>query len=142
MKITVQILISIILVTACTDPKKEKVATLKSDCITIHDEVMPRMGEIVELGSSIKDLHTELQKDTTDSALEVRQLCMLQVNMLDSAHEAMMQWMNLYVPDYDMDHNPDESIAYYESQKEEIIEVKRLMEKSIDDAEAMVDRAN
>ena len=126
---------------ACTDPKMEKVDELKKECITIHDEVMPRMGELVELGSEIKGLRKSIENDTTDSAQAIRLGFVNRVEQLDSAHEAMMIWMNEYVPDYDVDHSSDESIEYYTDQKKKITEVKEIMLKSIEDGKETMESA-
>ena len=141
MKEIVYVFFIAVFVTACTGPKLQKVETLKTECISIHDEVMPRMGEMVELSSDIKELHSELDGDTTDSASLVRTNYVSRAKQLDSAHEAMMVWMNDYVPDYEVEHSSDEAIAFYEDQKKRITEVKNIMLKSIEDGKETLDRA-
>jgi hypothetical protein len=133
-------ILSIVLIASCTDPKMQKVETLKTECIAIHDEVMPRMSEIVEISSGIKEMRAELDTDTTDSAALIRKNLVLQVELLDSAHESMMVWMNEYVPDYDLDHDADQSIKFYEEQKVRIAEVKELMLKSIEDGKNTLEK--
>ncbi|MDC1222139.1 hypothetical protein N8Z47_05675 [Salibacteraceae bacterium] len=129
------------LISSCSDPKMEKIDSLKEECISIHDEVMPRMGEMVELSSGIKEIRIKLDSDTTDSAHLVRIALVKKVEQLDSAHEAMMVWMNDYIPDYEAEHSSDESIAFYEEQKKSITEVKDIMLKSIEDGKETLDRA-
>lgn len=133
-------ILSIVFIASCTDPKMQKVETLKTECIAIHDEVMPRMGEIVEICSGIKEMRAELDTDTTDSAASIRKNLVLQVELLDSAHESMMVWMNAYVPDYELDHDADQSIKFYEEQKVRIAEVKDLMLKSIEDGKTTLEK--
>lgn len=133
-------ILSIVLIASCTDPKMQKVETLKTECIANHDEVMPRMSEIVEISSGIKEMRAELDTDTTDSAALIRKNLVLQVELLDSAHESMMVWMNEYVPDYDLDHDADQSIKFYEEQKVRIAEVKELMLKSIEDGKNTLEK--
>lgn len=131
---------SALLIVSCADPKMQKVESLKKECISIHDEVMPRMGEIVELSSGIKEWRSTMASDTTDSAALIRKNLVAQVVILDSAHEAMMVWMSEYVPDYEVDHEADQSIAYYEEQKGKIIEVKELMLRSIEDGKNTLEK--
>tara|TARA_B110000037_G_scaffold190376_1_gene223195 strand:- start:613 stop:1041 length:429 start_codon:yes stop_codon:yes gene_type:complete len=136
-------LISIVtMLASCSDPKLEKVEALKKECIAIHDEVMPRMGRMVELSTGIKGLRIKLDSDTTDSAQLVRVMLVRKVELLDSAHEAMLVWMDEYVTDYELEHTSDESITFYEGQKVSISEVKDIMLKSIEDGKETIQDAN
>ncbi len=127
---------------SCSDPKLEKVEALKKECIAIHDEVMPRMGGMVELSTGIKGLRSKLDSDTTDSAQLVRVMLVRKVELLDSAHEAMLVWMDEYVTDYELEHTSDEAITFYEGKKVSISEVKDIMLKSIEDGKETIQDAN
>jgi hypothetical protein len=127
---------------SCADPKLEKVEELKTECIEIHDEVMPKMGSIVELSTEIKDWKKKLDGDTTDSVMEFRVSLVSHVTMLDSAHESMMVWMQDYEVDYETSHNADSAISYYENEIVRIAQVRALMLKSIDDGKKVLEERN
>lgn len=126
---------------ACTNPKVEKAQQLNKHCIEVHDEVMPRLGEIATLKKELSTERTKLAKDSTteESVLaEYRSL----IQLLDSADEAMMSWMAQYDPDYLAEHKPEEAISYYEDQEGKIEYVKTLMLKSIEDANTRLEESH
>jgi hypothetical protein len=129
---------------ACTDPKMEQVNALRTETIALHDEVMPRMGEVVSLAGDLKKLREEMTVDTADSAAMVaassqRTEFTDQIAALDQAHEAMMEWMADFEPAYEQDQPVDSAIAYYTRQRDLIAGVKQLIEQEIEDASAMKD---
>lgn len=123
-----------LLVLACTDPKQEKVNELRDEAIRLHDEVMPRMGEIMTLSSQMKELREALRNDSADSATLATEPFSDQIVALEAAHEGMMQWMADYEPEYEAGNELDSAITYYEEQRKAIEKVKNEIEKSIDDA--------
>jgi hypothetical protein len=124
---------------ACTDPKMEKVVELQKAAIEVHDEVMPRMGEIHDLEMKIKKLRKNYESDTAASAQVINDQLRDQLQSLDIANESMMDWMADYVVDYEKSAPADSAIVYYQQQMEEIKDVKLKMEKSISDAEKFVE---
>ena len=123
-----------VMITACTSPQQKKVNTLKEEVIALHDEVMPRMGELSELSAEIKSMRDAVKTDTSANAQASTQTMTMQIKALEDAHEAMMEWMAEYEPMYDQEHHVDSAVAYYTQQKQEIGSVKKTMEKSIEDA--------
>jgi hypothetical protein len=124
---------------ACSDPKQEKVTELRKRAIEVHDEVMPRMGEIMEVSGQLKKYRETVVIDSLDSTGAARLVFTERIGDLETAHEAMMAWMADYDPTYEVDHPIDSAIVYYEAQIGLIEEVKRVMEKSIDDGKQLVD---
>lgn len=122
------------LLVSCADPQEKKVQELKKVTIALHDEVMPRMGEITELSTDLKDLREELKADTTDSAINEIGVINDRIKSLDDAYEGMMQWMADYEPRFEEEHPMDSAVVYYEQQRTYIERVKLDMEKSIEDA--------
>lgn len=95
---------------------------------------MPRMGEVAELSSGLKEFREQIISDTTDSAATVRNTISKQIETLDEAYEGMMAWMADYEPGFDNDNPADSAIVYYSKQEMEIKEVKTKIEESIDEA--------
>lgn len=124
---------------ACNGPQTKEINALKETCIHIHDEVMPRMGEISELRTSLREWKRTVDGDTTDSLYTLGETIWTHVILLDSADESMMEWMANYEPSYEEAHPADSAIVYYTAQKAEIERVKTLMEKSINDAKNLLD---
>jgi hypothetical protein len=138
-KVMITALICALFTVGCSDPNQEKIDELKKECISIHDEVMPRLDEIVSLNSEIKAWRNTLEKDTTDSASMAKRMLVMQINMLDSAYESMMLWMGEYDPTYEVTNSSDSALVYYDREKESIKKVKDLMKKSIDDGKKVLE---
>jgi len=124
---------------ACTDPMQEKVTELRKRAIEVHDEVMPRLGEIMEVSGQLKKYREAVVIDSLDSTGAARRVFTERIGHLEVAHEAMMAWMADYDPSYEVDHPIDSAIVYYETQIGMIDEVKQAIEKSIDDGKQLVD---
>lgn len=124
---------------SCTNPKQEKIEQLKSQAIEVHDEVMPRMGEIHDWSSKLKDIKKMVAGDSSDSAVAINDEIAHLVVMLDSADEAMMSWMHGYEVAYEKSNPEDSAIVYYEGQIKAISEVKMLMNSSIENAKQYVE---
>jgi len=124
-----------LLMAACTNPKLEKIEQLKTEAIAVHDEVMPRMGEIHDLQLKLKALRKNYTSDTTQMAQEVDAQLRDQVDALEIANEAMMDWMADYVVDVEKSAPEDSAVVYYTKQISAIEDVKLKMNESIEDAE-------
>lgn len=135
------------------DPEMEKAQTIYTEAIAIHDEVMPRMDDIMRLKRKLnaqKDSLSQLGADTYAARIDSIELL---VANLEKADKAMMQWMRsikqlpaeLSDEEYDLQTQSDTSqnrvpvqqlIEEQEAQKEAIVEVKAMMEESIAEAKA------
>ena len=122
---------------SCTDPKQAVVDELRTETIELHDVVMPRMGELVDLGADLKKLREGVVPDSADSTGAARLVYTEQIAALDEAYEVMMEWMADYEPLYDKDHPLDSAVVYYEGERSKITKVKQAIEKSIEDAEKL-----
>lgn len=124
-----------IVLAACSNPKLEKIEQLKTEAIAVHDEVMPRMGEIHDLQVKLKALRKDYASDTTQMAQEVDAQLRDMVDELEIANEAMMDWMADYVVDFEKTAPEDSAVVYYTKQISAIEDVKLKMNESIEDAE-------
>ncbi len=120
---------------ACSNPKLEKIDQLKKEAIAVHDEVMPRMGEIHDLQMKLKALRKNYTSDTTQMAQEVDAQLRDKAEELEIANEAMMDWMADYVVDFEKTALEDSAVVYYTKQISAIEDVKLKMNESIEDAE-------
>ena len=130
------LLTAIILLAACGPSKKEELQTLKSEVMAIHDEVMPKMGE---LRRTRKDLL--LQADSLMETNPERAAMLTTVaDEIGNANEGMMQWMRAYEPEFE---GTDEEIKQYlEDQKVAIQKVKDDMNGSLQKGKGVLEKEN
>ena len=127
----IKILVPIILFTflsAC-DKKPDNQKIMIDEVMAIHDEVMPKMDEIMSLKSSLDSV----SKVSADS-VKARELS----SALEVADNKMMDWMEEYNPDLLKGKSSEEISKYYADEKAKISSVKDLTDKSIEDAKAFL----
>ena len=99
--------------------------SLKSEVLSIHDEVMPKMGD---LRRARKTLMLWADSLVTIDSTKANMLSTMAEDIAN-ANESMMVWMRAYEPDFE---GTDEEVrAYLEAQKESIQKVKDDMESSL-----------
>lgn len=138
MKTRFGILLFVMLVSACSKTQPAAEADTESDnpnqvlydqVMDVHDEVMPRMDDIMKLKRSLQ----EQIANTPDMVVERKQQLEKIISNLDSASSAMMNWMHEFNP---LPDTVDQELAreYLEEEMEKIRKVKTLMLESIDKA--------
>lgn len=118
------------LVIGCGQSEKEKNQALKDQVIAIHDEVMPKMGELKALKREIDEKATNLRAELSESELE--DLSRIS-NDLDQAFEGMFVWMRQFKTDY-TDMTEDEIKEYLLDQKVKVEKVNVDIKTSLSDA--------
>jgi hypothetical protein len=123
----------------CGNPEAEKVAALKKECIEIHDEVMPQWQDIASMSGELKKWSTALaEADSIDSIAQLKTQVNKSATLLDSAYDAMGDWMSNYEPDLDQSQSIDSALSYYKSEKERITAVNSLMKLSIENGKQIL----
>lgn len=84
MLIVIGILIGIIIFSFDSNIGQDEVSELKEEVITIHDEAMARMGEIMQLKRELSKLKIEAKNDS---------VILINLSDLTKAHDGMMDWM-------------------------------------------------
>lgn len=130
MKPTPTFLALLFLAAACADPKEEQIKKLTGEVIALHDEVMPKTEELMNLKAQIQE---RMGKDSTAGPLGRRL-----VVALDSADNAMSDWMAGFDVDAAKTKPADEAVKYFENEKTEIEAVKKQTDESIAAAKAFV----
>lgn len=125
-----------------------------AEAIVIHDEVMPRMDELVQLRQRLKAQIDSLQQLDSVGHAGTIQPMQDAIADLEQADEAMMQWMRSVEQvagvEEPRSEYADEIVAtqledttdiirIQKEQKEAIVEVKTMMEGSIDEARALLE---
>ncbi len=120
----------VLAVTACTSPKKESAneedkVPLKEQVMNVHDEVMPKMGELRSTQKSLLAVADSLGEDSLKTA-ELKQLA----TSIEMANENMMAWMRQY--DHHFTGTDEEVKVYLEGQLKSIQQVKEDMLSSLE----------
>jgi len=113
--------------------------------IEIHDEVMPKMGKIMELQKSLKEIRDQLNDENRKIELDSA------INRLENAHDEMMKWMRNIpgIPPYNPNGVKENTgdISYPEPQEleklqrqslEQIKKVKENINQSIEEGEKLL----
>ncbi len=114
---------------ACKKNAEEKQKVMIDEVMAIHDEVMPKMDEIMSLKSSLDSAI----KISPDSAKAKTLYSKLQL-----ADDGMMDWMENYDSESVKDKSEVEIEKYLNDQKIKITEVKVLTDKSIEEAKGFL----
>ena len=119
---------------SCT-VKEDEVAKLKSEVISIHDEVMPKMGELKSYQKSLIAMEEELQKTPADSS-EI-QLIKQAAIACGNAYEGMFVWMRQFDSKLEgMDEG--ESLTYLQGQLIKVTQVNQDIKQALYDAEKIM----
>ena len=157
MRLITRTIAILLLLSSCQPSAKEDVqnsARLKAqqiytEAIAVHDEVMLRMDEMMQLKQQLRASADSLQQlDSVTYAETIAQLNQGAAD-LEQADAAMMQWMRTMqpVPRNDQHQTEEEStdladtanlIQVQETQKEAIAQVKQQMESSIRTARSLL----
>jgi len=130
---------------SCTSPgasKQEKQTELEAfeSMMSIHDDVMPKMGEINRLSRQLKQSFERM--DTTDRELMGKIDNTLRA--LETADQGMMAWMNMnaggVLEKMQAEKGHEEIMAYIKSEEAMIKTVAEQMNTSIAQGKALVEQ--
>ena len=105
--------------------KKTSPVSLRSEILAIHDEVMPKMGELRKTRKDLIIGADSLKKSDSIGAATF----LIAADQIASANEGMMDWMRNYEPTYEG--TEEKVLSYLEEQKKSIQRVKENMEGAL-----------
>ncbi len=117
--------VCILLLGACSDARQKMTDALDQQVMKVHDEVMPKMGKVLELK---KQINQKIDSCATQGCKDSLQKISY---MLTKADEDMMQWMRAFERPAGL----DTAVQYYKSQMEAVVKVKQEVEQGIAAAE-------
>lgn len=121
------------LVNSC---KSEKESKQMNQVMAIHDEVMPKMGQLGKLVGELK----EMENDSTEIGREYKETRI----DLQKANEAMMGWMqdfgNRFTPEEILDGKelPERKKQWLNEEEEKVKAVRNMINTSIEKAENLL----
>jgi hypothetical protein len=126
-----------------SNAEKDKITGLESEVLTIHDEVMPKMDEIMTLKSQLSkkiQAMDSLQNEGISSiTFAEERIKAVDLNQkLNESDKLMMKWMHEYRGDSAKKLKSDQALAYFEKEKEKILNVKQTTIKSIQEAQTFL----
>lgn len=106
----------------------------KNKILDVHDEVMPKIGEVMNLKKKVLDKVGTLSEEQTEMAQELRALA----KELDDANSGMMSWMRDWSKNsseyLNMKAGADEQVTYLSEEMKRVTEVKDAINSSIQKA--------
>lgn len=123
---------------------RDKVLELESEVLTLHDDVMPRMEDIMnlktKLSRKIQHMDSLQNEGVAGNNMAEERMKATEINQkLNDADKLMMDWMHEFRGDSAKKLKPDAAIMYFETQKKKIIEIKEVTTKNIDEAKTFLD---
>lgn len=138
MKLTISIfLLSALMFASCGEQKKNAKDELYDKVMAVHDEIMPKMGNIMkykkQLNEKLDKLTEEGAEANTDKIAELTKA----VADLDNSHKEMMNWMHGFDPDFEGMVKED-VMKYLDDQKNKIESVGELTNRALKNAEEIL----
>jgi len=119
---------------SCVNTQQKSVEETEKEVMDVHDQTMAKLGQIEMLSQEIKKIIDELNMDTVKDQTASIEKLNDQLDELEKAHEAMMNWMHHYKPP-EKDQQKEAALKYLNEEKEKINTVAQQMMTSIDEAE-------
>ncbi|WP_428665059.1 viral A-type inclusion protein [Runella sp.] len=140
MKINPLLFGGVLLAASCQSREQSQINALEKDVMTIHDAVMPKMGELVAMESAIQrqiaQTDSLLKITPNDSTLQyVLEKSITLSSQLKKADHAMMDWMHRYRGDSLKKLLPSQAIQALTQEKINIEQVSDDMLKSIEETQ-------
>jgi hypothetical protein len=130
------LLASFLAINSCGPKGPTENEKLRAEVIAVHDEVMPKMGQLKSLGRKALDKAEALQNETEVDSSAVEQYRLL-ANDLNKAYDAMFEWMRQYEPT-DGELSKEDIKVYLENQMVLVTEVNKEIKEALDKADQLL----
>lgn len=121
---------------SCGNSQEEANKKLREEVIAVHDEVMPKMGQLKSLEKNSLQMAEELANGQEPDSAKIAALKSLAVE-LDQAYEGMFVWMRQYDVE-DGEKSPEEVRIYLEDQIEKVTEVNAQIKAVLAKADSLL----
>ena len=131
------ILSAFFVLNACGPKGPSENEVLRDEVIAIHDEVMPKMGNLKSLEKRSLDIAEELESENPQDSTKIQQYKALAYD-LNHAHEAMFQWMRQYTQSLDTQMSEEEEKVFLDEQMELVSEVNVEIKQALAKADELL----
>lgn len=118
-------------------PKKSQNELLKEKVIQVHDEVMPKIGELKSSQEKLNDLAENLEKSSEEEGEEKIRALKAAAEQCENAYDGMFVWMRQFDGDFE-DMSEEQTKAYLEEQLEMVGKVKKDILQALEKSEALL----
>lgn len=129
------ILLGFLLMTTACKPSFDntEVQKLYDEVMLIHDDVMPKMGDIHKTKKQLKaQLSSQIESVDTSRAQ-----VLMAIKKLEVADDMMMDWMGDFKGDF-KGASTEETLAYFRGQKDIITQVSKEMLQAIENGQKLI----
>lgn len=126
-----------IAITSCGDKDKSASEELSKKVMVIHDEVMPKMGDIMKYKKQLNTKIDELTKAGQEQNADQIESLKKAVEDLDNSHDGMMNWMHQFNRNFESEVQ-DDVIAYFQDQMIKIEKVANTTNAALKNAEKLL----
>ena len=129
--------IAVFFLFSCENEKKRTQDQLLDKVMALHDEIMPKMGDIMkykkQLKAKMEELITAGEEVNEARIAEMKET----IESLDNSHEGMMSWMREF--DVDFEGKVEEDVlTYLNEQMTKIEEVGKMTNSALKKAEDLL----
>ncbi len=127
--------VTFLVFTACKESKTTQEPSKMEHVMSIHDEVMPKMGTLGKLVGQLKPMADSLGAESVEAKA---------MKDLQEANKSMMDWMQGFGDRFDADEImngkelSDEKKAWLNEEEEKVQQVKENINSSIESAEKIL----
>ncbi len=133
------LLLTIISVVSCGEKKKSAKDLLYDKVIAIHDEIMPKMGDIMKYKKQLSQKMDTLIAEGADQNVESIESLKKTVKDLEISNDEMMNWMHQFNPEFE-DMTEKEIMDYLNDQKTKIEKVGKTTSEALTNAEKLLNK--
>ncbi len=134
MKNIIIALFGILVISSCSDKQKESENKLYKQVMAVHDEVMPKMDDLMKLKKQIgKKIETMKSSADSTNVEKIRKLEAIQHDLTNS-NDAMMDWMHQFNNNFEGQVH-EVVMKYLENQKEKIQKAGEMADAAIKEAQ-------
>ena len=126
------ILLISFLILSCANPLIEANKEMRAQLIGVHDEVMPKMGELMSLQKKALAQADSLYAQDSTATAQIESMRTL-AGQLDQAYEGMFVWMRQYSLEEE-GKTPEEIKTYLDDQLLKVNQVKTEIKAALDQA--------
>jgi transposase-like protein len=119
-------------VLACSNPLIEANKEMRAQIIGVHDEVMPKMGELMSLQKKALAQADSLYAQDSTATTQIESMRSL-AGQLDQAYEGMFVWMRQYSLEEE-GKTPEEIKTYLDDQLLKVNQVNAEIKAALDQA--------